>query len=116
MPKARKCPCCKQSSNLRKTECVLCGAYAMTSRAQIRDGLHPCRCGQGELEPVCLMDRATCFPDVAYGREAWAEYAMRFPDWPDPVFSARAKRAAATRKRRQEWAAIRPASEPVMPF
>lgn len=105
-----KCPCCGQKSSLRKCECGLCGAYAYSSRAQIRDGLHPCRCG-GTLEPVCLVDRAMF--DDEYGQGAWAEYAGRFPGMVDPTYSARAKKAAATRKARREWAAIR---NPAIPF
>lgn len=113
---AAKCPCCKQSSNLRKVECSWCGSYVMSSRSEIAAGLHPCRCG-GRLEPVCLEDRARCFPDSEYGREAWAELAYRFPSRRDPTYSARAKKAAATRKARQAYAAVRVATEPVgMPF
>lgn len=113
--KSPKCPCCRQSgSPLRKVECDLCGTYAMQSRAQISNGLLSCHCG-GKLEPVCLLDRARCFDGTEYGREAWAEYAYRFPSQPDPWFSDRSRKAAQTRKRREAWANVRVATDPI-PF
>ena len=105
-----KCQCCKQSSRLRKVECV-CGTYAMQSRSMIRNGLLSCHCG-GTLEPVCLVDRAELCDD----REAWAEYAHRFPGRPDPQLSAWAKKGAQTRKARKAYAAVRVATVPEMPF
>lgn len=102
---AQKCPCCGQRSNLRKVACAFCDAYAMTSRAQMAQGYHPCRCGLGELRPVCLLDlHAT--GDAETSRAAWAEYAYRYDHEPCPILSARAKRAAQTRKTRAAFAAV----------
>lgn len=115
MAKTIKCPCCRQSSNLRKTACSLCDAYAMQSRSQIGDGLHPCRCG-GTLEPVCLEDRARCFPDTDYGRHAWAEYAYRYVKAERNAPSLSHRQGVQTRKLRKACAVVRLASEPVMPF
>lgn len=113
--KTARCACCGQRSNLRKLACPFCPATAYASRAQIREGLHPCRCGHGRLEPVCLEDRARCFPDDAYGRDAWGELAFRFPGTVDPTLSRRAKMAAQTRKAREAYAAVRDPTDAI-PF
>lgn len=116
---AKRCPCCGQRSNLRKLACTFCDAYAYTSLAQMRDGYHACRCGQGELRPVCLVDRAQTDPDPVRGREAYAEYAWKFDHEPCPILSARAKKGAQTRKLRETFAAVRDPATPrkeEMPF
>lgn len=113
----KRCPCCGQRSNLRKVECLYCGAHCRTSRAEMRAGYHPCRCGQGELRPVCLVDVAMTAPDPEQAREAYAEYAWKFDHEPCPILSARAVKSAQTRKRRAQFAAVRDPAQPEgMPF
>lgn len=113
----KRCPCCGQRSNLRKIACTFCNAYAMTSRAQMTAGYHACRCGQGTLQPVCLVDVAMTCGDPETAREAYAEYAWKFDHEPCPILSARAVKSAQTRKRRAVFAAVRDPAQPEgMPF
>lgn len=106
---AKRCPCCKQTSRLRKVECGGCGNVAWQSRPQMARGLMECPCGY-EMRPACLLDRETAGDD-----EAGAIFDHRFPSRPDPVFSARSKKAAATTAFRKQVAAMRDPAEPI-PF
>ena len=105
---AAKCPCCKQSSRLRKVECS-CGNVAWQSRVMIERGAIDCPCGFPML-PVCLLDRQR-----QGDRDAGMRFDHKYPSKPDPTFSRRASKGAATRKFRAACAAIPVASDPI-PF
>ena len=53
----------RSRSGWRKVECFDCGASYGMSRAQIRLGLHPCRCGAGLMVPSDLDDCAELAPE-----------------------------------------------------
>lgn len=126
MPRPARHPCkcgCGQATaattRTRALECALCGAVVRMSREAFSTvGVPVCGCG-GQMLPRCLEDRAAVPGEI--GRVAWAELVSRplarggcAPV--DPVFAARARKAAATRAARRRWDAVRDGAEEVVPF